>query len=431
MQRILKNVKIVDKHSVSEVQDILINQDKIAHIGTDIVAPDAEVWDAKGALVSTGWLDLGVHVADPGFEHREDLQSAARAAAAGGFTAIACFPNTHPAIHSKSEVLYIKNNTAQLPVRFYPIGAISIGTEGKDLAELMDMHHAGAVAFSDGSHAVQDAGLLLRAMQYAKAFNGLILNEPHHKTIAGGGQMHEGLTSTMLGLKGLPTLSESVMIQRDLSLLEYAESRLHIHLVSTRKGVEMIRTAKKAGAQVTASVAIANLCFTDAILMGASEQPIGPLEAFESNWKVMPPLRNADDVLALREGLLDGTIDVICTNHTPWDDELKNLEFPYAAFGMTGLETLFSVYNTLLGTDLSIPQLVQRISIAPREMLGIAIPAIKVGETADLTLFDPGADWTYSLQNLQSKSKNSPFLNKTLKGRVLGIVNGNQWVQNN
>lgn len=430
MQRLLKNVKIIDEKSVSAPLDILIRAGEIVQIGTGITAPDAELWDTQGACVSTGWLDLGTHIADPGFEHREDLYSAAMAAAAGGFTAIACFPNTQPAIHSKSEVFYIKNNTAAYPVQFFPIGAISVDAAGKDLAELIDMHHAGAVAFSDGANAVQDAGLLLRALQYASAFHGLILNEPHHKTIAGGGQMHEGLISTMLGLKGVPALSETVMIQRDLSLLEYAESRLHIHLVSTRKGVELIRTAKKTGANVTASVAIANLCFTDQVLLGDAPEHLQPIDAFDAHWKVMPPLRSADDQAALLEGLLDGTIDVLCSNHLPWDEEMKNLEFPYAAFGMTGLETLFPLYGRFLASQLSLPALVQKLSVQPRQLLGIPVHPIEVGARAELTLFDPTADWTYTLQNMRSKSKNSPLLNQPLKGRVLGIVQGDQCHKN-
>ena len=360
-------------------------------------------------------MDVGTHTCDPGYEHREDLHTAAAAAAAGGFTAVACFPNTHPALHSKSEVLYILNKSASLPVRFYPIGAVSQDCEGKDLAELYDMHTAGAVAFSDGSRPVQDAGLLLRAMQYASAFNGLIINQPHHKTLAAGGQMHEGLTSTMLGLKGLPALAEEIMVQRDLSLLEYAAEggRLHIYLVSTAKSVAMLRAAKRAGLPVTASVAVANLCFTDE-----------KLSDFNSNWKILPPLRSAADSEALLEGLADGTLDFICSHHTPWDEEAKNLEFPYAEFGMTGLETCFAMCRTFLSKNLTINDVVEKLAVRPREVLGLPVPEIKPGAVAELTVFDPDAEWVLEEKNLRSKSRNTPLVGQKLRGKVLLVVKG-------
>ncbi|MDO8969288.1 MAG: hypothetical protein Q7U74_01280, partial [Saprospiraceae bacterium] len=223
MQILLKNAQIFDGSQESPKQDILVRNGIIEAIGSNLEAgADTEVWASEQLCVSPGWLDVGVYAADPGFEHREDLTSVAAAAAAGGFTAIACLPNTDPALHTKSEILYIKNKATSLPIHCYPIGAVSYACEGKDLAELFDMHAAGAIAFSDGKRSVQDAGLLLRAMQYAQAFNGLIINVPHHKTIAAGGQMHEGVMSTSLGLKGLPAMAEELMVQRDLSLLEYS-----------------------------------------------------------------------------------------------------------------------------------------------------------------------------------------------------------------
>jgi dihydroorotase len=373
--------------------------------------PETEIWESPNLCVSPGWLDVGVYAADPGYEHREELRTAAEAAAAGGFTAMACFPNTDPALHTKSEILYVKNKAAELPVHCYPIGAISQGCEGKDLAELFDMHAAGAVAFSDGKRSVQDAGLLLRALQYAKAFNGLVINVPHHKTIAAGGQMHEGLMSTSLGLKGLPVLAETLMVQRDLSLLEYAEGRLHIHLISTAKSVELIRTAKKAGLPVTCSVAVVNLCFTDE-----------KLADFDSNWKIVPPLRSHKDTAALLEGLADGTIDFICTNHTPWHEEAKNLEFPYADFGMIGLETAFSLSQTFLAKHLSLQDWVEKMSLAPRRVLGLPIPKIAEGERAELTVFDPELEWVLGEKDIRSKSKNTPFVGQTFTGKVLGVI---------
>ncbi|GAB4497412.1 MAG: dihydroorotase [Saprospiraceae bacterium] len=419
MLLLLKNVRIVGEKDEKKPQDILIRDGVIEAIGDGLSAEKgAEVWESPGACVSPGWFDAGIQACDPGYEHREDLLSAARAAAAGGFTAVAPFPNTNPAIHSKSEILYIKNKTANSPVTFYPVGAISQGCEGKDLAELFDMHSAGAIAFSDGQKAVQDAGLLLRALQYVKAFNGLIINEPHHKTIAAGGQMHEGIVSTSLGLKGVPALAEEIMVQRDLSLLEYAQGRLHLHLLSTAKSVALVRAAKKAGLPVTASVAVANLCFSDE-----------KLADFDSNWKIMPPLRSKRDAEALLEGVTDGTIDFICSNHTPWDEEAKNLEFPYAEFGMAGLETAFALCRTFLDKKLTVNDLIDKIARAPRKVLGLPIPEIKPGTRAELTLFDPDAAWIFEEKNIHSKSRNTPFIGQTFKGKVLGIVNNGQAVK--
>lgn len=421
MVTILKGVRVCDGEQTGKPLDISIRDGVIDAVGKDLPVPaDAEVLASEGtACVSPGWFDVGIQTGDPGFEHREDLQSAAAAAAAGGFTAVACFPNTHPAIDSKSAVAYIRNKTAGGPVTFYPIGAISAHAEGKDLAELYDMHTAGAVAFSDGSRPLQDAGLLLRALQYAQAFDGLIMNWPYHKSIAGGGQMHEGVLSTMLGMKGIPALAEEITVQRDLSLLAYSGGRLHLHLLSTRKGVELVRAAKTAGLPVTASVAAANLCFTD-------EQ----LAEFDSNWKVLPPLRDDNHREALLEGLADGTIDFICSNHIPWDTEAKNLEFPFAEFGMIGLETAFALCRTYLQDRLSVEMLVQKWALGPRRALGLPAPEIKPGAPAELTIFDPEFAWTLTVQHIRSKSQNTPFLGRAFKGRVLGIFNRGQFVPN-
>ncbi len=404
----------MDGSAENRTQDILLHNGRIEAIEDHISTPKAAtVWESPNLCVSPGWLDVGVYAADPGYEHREDLTTAAAAAAAGGYTAMACFPNTDPALHTKSEILYVKNKAKDLPVHCYPIGAVSQGCEGKDMAELFDMHAAGAVAFSDGKRAVQDAGLLLRALQYTKAFNGLIINVPHHKTIAAGGQMHEGLMSTSLGLKGLPALAEELMVQRDLSLLEYSGGRLHIHLISTAKSVALVRAAKQAGLPVTCSVAVANLCFTDE-----------KMADFDSNWKIVPPLRSESDVKALLEGLMDGTIDFICSNHTPWHEEAKNLEFTYADFGMIGLETTFALCQTFLGKSLSIRELVEKLSLAPRRVLGLEIPQIAVGQRAEITVFDPDVEWVLEEKDLRSKSRNTPFIGQTFKGRVLGVFSG-------
>ncbi len=389
--------------------DLLIGEGVLQAIGQNLPTPEGtELIAGDNLHISAGWVDVGVQACDPGYEHREDLNAVVQAAAAGGYVAIATFPNTHPAIHSKSEVLYVRNKTAAAPTKVYPIGAVSVDCAGKDLAELYDMHKAGAIAFSDGSQPVQDASLLLRALQYAKAFDGLIINQPHHRTLAGGGQMHEGLTSTMLGLKGLPALAEEIAVQRDLSLLEYAEGRLHLHLISTRKSVAMVRAAKAAGLPVTCSVAVANLCFTDEKLID-----------FDAHWKVLPPLRSQSDAEALTEGVLDGTIDLICSNHAPWDVESKNLEFTYADFGMIGLETAFSLYATHLADRIPLSKWIDCCAIRPRKLLGLPMPTLAVGQPVELTLFDPAAEWTLTPADLRSRSANTPLLGAVLRGRAL------------
>lgn len=421
MEILLKNVRIATGTHTGPPQDIRIDAGgTIRSIGKNL-PPEPGVrelsFGKEEAYVCPGWMDVGAYSGDPGYEHREDLHSTAAAAAAGGFTAVACMPNTSPAVDSKSAVAYIRNKTADGAVAFFPIGAVSTHTEGNDLAELFDMHAAGAVAFSDGYRPLQDAGLLLRALQYAQAFNGIILHQPHHKTIAAGGQMHEGVVSTMLGLKGIPALSEEVTVQRDLSLLEYAGGRLHLHLLSTRKSVAMVRAAKAAGLPVTASVAVANLCFTDE-----------KLATFDSNWKVLPPLRDESHRQALLEGLADGTIDFICSNHSPWDPEAKNLEFPYAEFGMTGLETAFSLCRSFLAKELSVDELVQKWALGPRRVLGLPVPEIKPGARAEISIFAPDAEWTPTENDLRSKSHNTPFLGQTLKGKVLGVLGKGQLI---
>ena len=424
---LLKNVTIIAPSSDlnGQIKDIYINKiGQIEKIGTDIsVSKSTALFEKEGTCVSIGWADVGVHTCDPGFEHREDLASTTRAAMAGGFTAVMPFPNTEPATHSKSEILYIKNKTQSYLVDFHPIGALSENVKGKDMAELLDMHHAGAVAFSDGKKAVQDGGLILRGVQYATIFNGIIFNSPFDKSIAPHGQIHEGVTSTSLGLPGIPSMAEEIMVQRDLQLLEYAQGRLHFHNISTARSVELVRQAKKQGLNVTASVAVLNLCLTDEAL-----------SHFDTNLKVMPPLREKSDIEALIKGLKDGTIDFIDSNHSPIDTEGKDLEFPYAAFGAIGIESAFSLSNTFLNKKLTIEQLIELWAIKSRTILGLKIPEITEGVTANLTIFNPNEKWTFTEKDIYSKSKNSPLLSQPdlaeLKGRVYGVVNkGQYWLR--
>jgi dihydroorotase len=413
---LLKQVQVIDSRSSwnGQTVDIYIKDGKIDVIGQDLEVADAEIFEAKGACLSIGWFDLGTQVGDPGIEHKEDLMSASNAAADGGFTAIACQPNTHPTIHSKSEVLYIKNRTLGNIVDFHPIGAISTDCKGINLAELMDMYHHGAVAFSDGDYSIQNNGLMLRALLYTKPFDGLIINHPLDKDIASGGIVHEGAVSTSLGMKGAPSLAEEMMIQRDLHLVEYAEAKVHFSNISAKGSVDLIRRAKRKGMHVTASVNPMNLYFTDEIL-----------SEFETNYKVFPPIREESDRKALIAGLKDGTIDMIETHHTPQDTECKNLEFAYADYGVTMLETAFSVIQMAVENELTTAEIIEKIAINPRQILNLELPTIETGSIANFTIFAPETTWTYSKS--KSKSKNSPFLGKELKGKVLGIVNNGKW----
>lgn len=417
MNLLIKNVQIIDAQSAYHLQtlDIFIENGIIKNIATDLQIENVEIFEAQGACVSPGWMDVGVQACDPGYEHREDLQSVANAAVAGGFTAIAVQPNTNPVLHSKSEILYIKKNTQNSIIDFYPIGAISENCAGKEITEMLDMRAAGAIAFSDGSKSLHHNGLMLLALQYVSAFEGVIINQPLDKAIASDGQMHEGYVSTSLGLKGIPNLAEELMVERDLHLLEYTNSKLHIANISTAGAVERVRRAKAKGLSVTTSVPVLNLLYTDEAIA-----------EFEVNYKVLPPLRHPEDREALIVGLQDGTIDMINSNHTPIDEEGKNLEFTYADFGVLGLQTAFAASWTALNGRLPLETLIEKLAIRPREIFGLEIPSIKIGQNANLTIFNPNQRWTFQEAEIRSKSKNTSFIGMQLQGKVWAIINQRQ-----
>ncbi|MEM6726164.1 MAG: dihydroorotase [Bacteroidota bacterium] len=414
---LLKNIRILVAGTPETSRtDLLIENGTIRRIAANIESETAELIDGNGAIVCPGFFDIGTQIGDPGFEHKEDLYSAASAAAAGGYTGLACFPNTHPVIHSKSEVLYVRNTARSLPVDIYPIGAISRNCEGKEITEMYDMRAAGAVAFSDGLTAIQHSGVLMRALLYVKPFEGLIINRPLDEKIAAHGMLHEGMTSTSLGLKAIPALAESLNVQREIYLTQYTESRLHFHLISAGESLDLIRKAKQEGVAVTASVSPLHLVFTDDDLM-----------SFNNNLKVMPPIRSAFDRAALVEALKDGTIDVISSGHVPQDQESKHLEFAYAQFGAITLETTFSLLFEQFGESLGLGKLIDLLAIQPRQVLGLPVPEIKEGATADLCLIDLEHAWTRSTDTLRSKSMNDPLLGRTLPAKVLGTYCKGQW----
>ena len=413
MNLLIKSATIIDPNSPfdQKIADILIEKGHIINIAAEIEA-DAELIEAEGKYVSPGFFDLNCNIGELGLETKEDLYTGTKAAAAGGFTGIALMPNTIPPIHSKAEIEYLTNRAKKNLVDVYPLGAISHKREGKDLAEMYDMYLSGAKAFTDGNRPVQDAGLMERALLYAQGFDALVFSYPEDTAIAGKAKVNEGEISTLLGMKGIPSLAEELMIARDLYLAEYTGSKIHFSTISTTRSVELIREAKRKGLEVTCDVAAHHLVLTDEALKG-----------FDSLYKVKPPLRTQDDVDALIDGLTDGTIDAIVSQHTPHEVEFKNVEFEVAEYGIIGLQTALSL---ALKAGLDVNLIVQKLAIGPREILNVDIPAIAEGEPANLVLFDTGADWEYTSKNNRSKSYNSPFIGQNLKGKVLLTINNNQ-----
>lgn len=415
MDIIIRAARIIDSagNTAARQQDILIRKGKIEKIA-DNITNDKKLKEVTGnnLHVSLGWVDMCAFIGDPGLEHREDLKTAIRSAAAGGFTTILANPNTKPALHSKSEIEYVIRKSSGNVVNILPIGAVSHDCKGVDITEMHDMHEAGAIAFGDGFNSSLNAGLTLRSLLYVKPFGGLIITHPFERSLAKSGQMNEGVTSTMLGMHGIPHLAEELMVKRDIDILEYTESRLHFAYVSTPASVEHIKKAKANGQLVTCSVTPYNLMLEDELVM-----------EYDTNYKLMPPLRTKADNQALVKALKDGTIDTIASFHIPHDPESKDLEFDMADFGMIAFETTFALLNTHLGKKVGLETLIERLTIGPRDILGLEIPEIEEGELADLTIFDPEEKWTFTTKDIKSRSKNSPFVGQEFTGRVVGIVN--------
>jgi dihydroorotase len=413
MNILLKKVLIADTSSpyFNAIKDVFVQDGIIQKIDNNIDAEADYILNEPNLIVSPGWIDVFADFADPGFEHKETLESGAAAAVAGGFTQVFITPNTQPVLSTKTQVSYIVQKSNDTPVNILPIGAISKGCEGKELAEMYDMYYSGAVAFSDGLQPVQSAGIMLKALQYVKAFNGVLIQLPIDKSINAHGLMNEGIVSTQLGLPGVPAIAEELMIQRDIELLKYTDSRLHITGISTAKSVELIKEAKDQGLNITCSVTPFHLYFCDE-----------DLRSYDTNLKVRPPLRTAADRNALRQAVVDGFIDCIATHHVPqhWDD--KTCEFEYAKPGMIGLQTAFAVVQTVL-PQLTDEQLVKLFSINSAKIFNLPVNAIQEGRRAELTLFNRTDNTRLSEQNNKSKSGNTPFLYKELNGRVAGVIN--------
>lgn len=421
MKILIKNARVVDSRSLYNGQKVslLLENGLIREIGSDLTADESyTLIEEDNLCVSPGWVDMRVSAKDPGYEHKEDLATACRAAVRGGFTDIAVLPNTRPALDSKDTVGYVRQVTLGQPVTVHPIAAVTKGANGQDFTEMIDLHHAGSVAFSDGENPLANPDLLVKTLQYLRPFNGLLMNRPEERGLTHFGQMNEGITSTLLGLKGMPALAEELMIERDLRLLEYALQPengadggapvLHFSTISTARSVDLIRQAKAQGLPVSCDVAAHQLAFDDTALMG-----------FDTNLKVNPPFRAVADVEALKAGLLDGTIDAIVSDHNPQDDESKNVEFDHAEFGVIGLETVYSVVRTYVD-ELPLETLIDKLTHRPRQILRLPEVTIAENEPATLTLFDPDRAWV--CERTVSRSRNSPFFGMQLRGKPLWVL---------
>jgi len=412
MKTLIKAALVIDSRSKhhGKKRDILIENQQIVKIGANITEPKAKVISEKNLSVSPGWVDLKAFLADPGFEHKETIESGLKAAEKGGFRYVVSTPLTSPVIDTKGQVEYILSQSKKSKVNLLPTGCLSKKGEGKQLADMYDMSKAGAVAFTDDKHNV-GTELMVRALDYSRNFGGLIISFPYDPGVNPGAMIHEGLTSVQMGMKGLSAASEEIRLRRDIELLRYVGGKMHVSLISTAGSVALIRQAKKDGLNITCAIAAHQLSFTDEDMMG-----------FDSALKVFPPFRTKEDQKAIIKGLKDGTIDAICSDHTPEEIEHKDLEFEYASNGISGIQTAFSVALTALSKELELSNIIEKFSTGPASVLGISYPIIEEGQEASLTIFDDKTERTFGKEEWESKSFNSPFFHKNLIGRVHGII---------
>lgn len=409
---VIREAKIIDpNHSLhNQTVDILIVEDTIEKIGKNLQVPEnTKELKFENLHISKGWFDTSVSFGEPGFEERETIANGMKVAANSGFTGIALQPNSQPVVDNQSQVTFVIDRSMDAIIDLFPIGALTKNSEGVDMAEMFDMSNAGAIAFGDYNKNITNANVLKIALQYVQDFDGLVITYCQDEKIKGNGVAHEGIASTRLGLKGIPALAEELMIARNLFLLEYTGGKLHIPTISTAKSVELIKEAKAKGLNVTCSVAVHHLTLTDEVL-----------DEFDTRYKVTPPLRDEANRIALLQGLKDGVIDCITSDHNPIDIEHKKLEFDLAKNGTIGLESAFGALQTVLPLETVIEKLT-----SGRNVFRITVNELKEGELANLTLFNPSKEWVFKKEHIRSKSKNSAFLNQKMKGEVYGIfVNG-------
>jgi dihydroorotase len=416
MKILLRAATIIDSKSPfhNQTMDILIQDGYIKQIGVALTTSGAQEIQLPELQVSSGWFDSSVSLGEPGFEDRETISNGLNIAAKSGFTAIALQPNSNPIIDNQGQINFVLNKANDALTQLYPIGALTVGSEGKDMAELFDMKKAGAIAFGDYNKSLDNANLLKIALQYVQDFDGLVIAFAQDEKIKGNGVANEGLASTRLGLKGIPTLAEELHIARNLFLLEYTGGKLHIPTISTQKSVALVKEAKAKGLQVSCSVSVHHLVLNEDLLDG-----------FDTRYKVTPPLRSESDRKALLEGILDGTIDMITTDHNPIDIEHKKMEFDGAKNGTIGLESAFGALSTVLPTAVIIEKLT-----AGKTTFGIPSHSINEGEPANLTLFTTEGESIFTKETILSKSKNSAFLGQKLQGKVYGCINQGQMILN-
>lgn len=415
MSILFQSAKVIDSQSKynNKTVDVLVNKGVIESIGKNIEPPKrCKIIHGKGLHLSPGLMDMHVNYRDPGYDWKEDLNTGIQASAKGGFTSVLCMPSNNPSTNSKVQVDYIRNATKGSVVEVLPAGNVTVDHQGQQLTDLYEMSQSGAKAFTDDRNSIQKADVMKLALLYTKNFDGLVMNQPNDKTISSEGKMNEGIASTKLGLKGIPALAEEVMLGRDIELLEYTQGKFHASRISTKKSVELIREAKKKGMNVSADVAIHNLILQDE-----------DCATFDSNYKVFPPLRTSEDIQALIEGLKDGTIDAICSDHYPEDVEHKVLTFDHANFGIIGAQTVLPLALELQ-EELGLHTIIDALSHNPRKLLGIYCPTIEEGAEANLCCFSTSDEWTFNEESIVSKSKNTPFLNRTFKTKVWGTIKG-------
>lgn len=411
MSMLIKNAIVSDPSSSFNGKrvDLLIRQGKIVKIGSKLKDENVKIIEAGGRYLSPGWVDCLADYREPGFEYKETIQSGLNAAMEGGFSEVIIVPNTQPAVTNASLVEFVRKKASGHSVQLSVAGSLSKNIEGKELAEMLDMYHAGAIAFSDGWQPLQDAMMMLKALEYVKAFDGIIIQVPVQESLSKGGLMNESEVSVKLGMPAMPAMSESLIIHRDLELLRYTQSKVHFSGVSTAASLALIKAAKKEGLNVTCSATPYHLLFSDERLAG-----------YDSNFKVNPPLRTEKDRRELIKGLRDGVIDCIATHHRPQDIDAKNKEFEYAGWGMNCQETCWSMLlEAVPGMDMEF--WVKILSQNPREIFKLKKVAIEEGQMASLTLFDSITEWVFDSKSKKSKGVNNPYLGKNLKGKAIAL----------
>lgn len=422
---LIKNCKPVgDGYNGKKLLNIRIKNGKIAEISDKLEKQKGEKeFDANGAYVSGGWMDMHVHFREPGYEHKETIETGCRAAMFGGFTEVACMPNTDPPIHTRDVVEFIRKKSEDELVDVHPIGCVTKEREGKSIAEMADMKKGGAVAFSDDGDPVYDSQVMRVALEYSSMLGIPVINHEEDLHLSRPGHMHEGKVSTRLGLDGTPGIAEEVMIARDILLAGFTGGHIHVAHISTRKAVDLVRKGKAEEVNVTTEVCTHHFDLTDEEV---------ERRKFDTNVKMHPPLRTADDVEAMIEGLADGTIDAICTDHAPHSVDEKEVEFIYAPNGILGLETAWSicVKRLLNSKRMKLQQIVEKLVANPRKILNLDVPKLESGAVANLTIFNADEEWTYSAKEVRSKSRNSPYIGDTMTGRATAVYNKNRFEEN-